>query len=94
MSIPPAQLTQRQLQRQAQLPKPYEGLLRKNKAAWAFFQAQAPSYRKAVAWWVVSAKQEATRDKRLGTLIQDSAAGRFIKPYTYGRASNARPSEE
>ena len=47
-----------------------------------FFQAQAPSYRKAGLWWVVSAKRPETREKRLDTLIEDSAAGRTVKPLT------------
>ena len=47
--------------------------------AWAFFQAQAPWYRRTATWWVISAKKEETREKRLATLIEDSAAGRPIK---------------
>jgi uncharacterized protein YdeI (YjbR/CyaY-like superfamily) len=65
-------------QRRDQLEEPYRGLLRKNKAAWEFFQAQPPSWRKAVGWWVVSAKQEETRMKRLEKLIAASAAGKRI----------------
>jgi uncharacterized protein YdeI (YjbR/CyaY-like superfamily) len=65
-------------QRRDQLEEPYSGLLRKNKAAWEFFQAQPPSWRKAVGWWVVSAKQEETRMKRLEKLIAASAAGKRI----------------
>jgi uncharacterized protein YdeI (YjbR/CyaY-like superfamily) len=41
--------------------------------AWRFFQAQPPGYRRLVTWWVVSAKQEATRARRLKTLIDHSA---------------------
>ena len=55
--------------RQVDLPAPYARLLKKNKAAWAFFQAQSPSYRKQVFWYVVSAKTEATRLKRLEAII-------------------------
>lgn len=62
-------------QRGEQLPEPYTGLLRKNRRAWQFFQEQPPSYRKAISWWVVSAKQEATRDKRLRKLVTASARG-------------------
>ena len=51
---------------------------KKNKAAWTFFQTQPPSYRKPATWWVVSAKQEATRARRLATLIDYSAAGERI----------------
>jgi uncharacterized protein YdeI (YjbR/CyaY-like superfamily) len=52
--------------------------MRRNKAAWTFFQAQPPYYRKRMTWWVVSAKQEATRLKRLAQLIERSAAGERI----------------
>jgi uncharacterized protein YdeI (YjbR/CyaY-like superfamily) len=47
--------------------------------AWDFFQAQPPWYRRTATWWVISAKKEETRAKRLATLIEDSAAGRPIK---------------
>ena len=47
--------------------------------AWEFFQAQPPWYRKTATWWVISAKKEETRAKRLATLIEDSAAGRPIR---------------
>jgi uncharacterized protein YdeI (YjbR/CyaY-like superfamily) len=66
-------------QRSAQLPEPYAGTLRKNRYAWKFFQAQPPSYRKTISWWVVSAKQEETRRKRLAKLIAESANGRRLR---------------
>ena len=69
-------------QRSPELPAQYAKKLKKNAAAWKFFQAQPPSYRKAVNWWVVSAKQEETRLKRLGKLIDDSAEGRRIPQFT------------
>ena len=65
-------------QRRDQLEEPYAGLLRKNKAAWDFFQAQPASYRNAVGWWVVSAKREETRLKRLEQLIEASAKGKRV----------------
>jgi uncharacterized protein YdeI (YjbR/CyaY-like superfamily) len=68
-------------QRPDTLPEPYEQLLRQNPTAWAFFQAQSPSYRKAAIWWVVSAKTEATRLKRLNQLSEASAEGRKIPPF-------------
>lgn len=49
-----------------------------NKAAWKFFESQPPGYRKISTYWVVSAKREETRAKRLATLIEDSAEGRRI----------------
>jgi uncharacterized protein YdeI (YjbR/CyaY-like superfamily) len=47
--------------------------------AWDFFQGQPPWYRRTATWWVISAKKEETRAKRLATLIEDSAAGRPIR---------------
>jgi uncharacterized protein YdeI (YjbR/CyaY-like superfamily) len=45
---------------------------------WNFFQSQAPWYQRVAVHWVTSAKKEATRQRRLETLIADSAAGRRI----------------
>lgn len=42
---------------------------RENKKAWDFFMKQAPSYRKAVMRWIMSAKQETTRLSRLEKTI-------------------------
>jgi len=72
-------------QRSDKLAEPYEKQLRRDKAAWEFFQTQPPSYRKAAGWWVVSAKQEETRLKRLKQLVEDSARGRTIPPLTRRR---------
>jgi uncharacterized protein YdeI (YjbR/CyaY-like superfamily) len=66
-------------QRTAKLDAPYEKRLRQNKAAWDFFYAQPPSYRKAIAWWIVSARQEATRFKRLEKLITESGRGERLR---------------
>lgn len=62
-------------QRSASLDGPYEKRLRQNKAACDFFHTQPPSYRKAIRWWIVSAKQEVTRLKRLEQLIKKSERG-------------------
>jgi uncharacterized protein YdeI (YjbR/CyaY-like superfamily) len=45
----------------------------------AFFDAQPPGYRRTAVHWVTSAKKPETRDRRLATLIADSAAGRRLK---------------
>jgi uncharacterized protein YdeI (YjbR/CyaY-like superfamily) len=66
-------------QRSPELVEPYLGRLKRNKAAWNFFQAQPPSYRKVMNWWVVSAKREETRLKRLEQLIEESAQGRRMR---------------
>ena len=63
-------------QRSPELVEPYLGRLKRNKAAWDFFHAQPPSYRKVMNWWIVSAKKEETRVKRLGQLIEVSKQGK------------------
>jgi uncharacterized protein YdeI (YjbR/CyaY-like superfamily) len=60
----------------------FEKEFRSNTKAWEYFQSKPPSYRKPAIWWVMSAKQEETRRRRLGTLIADSAEGRTIPPLT------------
>jgi uncharacterized protein YdeI (YjbR/CyaY-like superfamily) len=72
-------------QRQDQLPEVYAEKLRQNEAAWEFFQKQPAWYRKAAGWWVVSAKKEETRLRRLDQLIEDSAAGRTVPPLRRNR---------
>ena len=57
-----------------------EILFRSHEQAWAFFQSQPPSYQRTAIYWVMSAKQEATRFKRLNELISDSENGLKIKP--------------
>lgn len=65
-------------QRRAELEEPYQSLLRKNKAAWEFFAAQPSSYRKMIAWWILSAKREEARQRRLQKLIEASADGKRL----------------
>lgn len=55
-----------------------EKRFRANRKAWTFFESQPPGYRRLAVHWVTSAKKEDTRQRRLATLIQDSAAGRRI----------------
>ncbi len=69
-------------QRSADLPEPYAAILKRNEAAWAFFQAQPPSRRKAIFWWIVSAKRETTRLSRLEKLIAFSARGETLPELT------------
>jgi uncharacterized protein YdeI (YjbR/CyaY-like superfamily) len=59
----------------------YEARLRANAEAWAFLERQIPSYRRTCAGWVMSAKQEATRERRLEQLIACSARGEAPPPY-------------
>ena len=67
-----------------------EARFRANQAAWKWFSRQPPSYRTMATWFVVSAKRAATRQRRLETLIADSANERRIGPVTTKRASGDR----
>jgi uncharacterized protein YdeI (YjbR/CyaY-like superfamily) len=49
--------------------------------AWTWFQTQPPGYRRLAAWWVTSAKKPDTRERRLATLIEDSANQRRLKQF-------------
>jgi uncharacterized protein YdeI (YjbR/CyaY-like superfamily) len=69
----------------AKLPAAYEKELKSCQAAWEFFQSQPPSFRKLAIWWIMSAKKEETRLKRLAILIADSARGRIISPLVWAR---------
>jgi uncharacterized protein YdeI (YjbR/CyaY-like superfamily) len=60
---------------EAVFPPEFEKKFKANKKAWKYFEALAPGYRKTSKSWVMSAKQETTREKRLAMLIEDSEAG-------------------
>jgi uncharacterized protein YdeI (YjbR/CyaY-like superfamily) len=68
--------------RSATLDAEQEARFRAVPKAWEWFQARPPSYRRSALHWVTSAKRAETRERRLQTLIEDSAAGRTIKPLT------------
>jgi uncharacterized protein YdeI (YjbR/CyaY-like superfamily) len=63
--------------RNARLSPAHERRFRARKKAWDFFRAQAPSYQRTACWWVVSAKREETRSRRLDALI--GACGRRLR---------------
>ena len=48
--------------------------------AWRFYEEQSAGYRRQAALWVMNAKREDTRQRRLATLIEDSGNGSRIKP--------------
>jgi Bacteriocin-protection, YdeI or OmpD-Associated len=62
--------------------RPQEQRFRMNRAAWKFFQSQPAWYRRAATWWVINAKREETREKRLAVLIDDSESNRTVKNLT------------
>jgi uncharacterized protein YdeI (YjbR/CyaY-like superfamily) len=66
----------------AKLDPEQEREFRSNAAAWKFFQSRPAGYRRNAIWWVVSAKREETRLRRLRTLIEDSAAERTLRRLT------------
>ena len=68
-------------QRSVELVEPYNGLLKKNRIAWEFFQAQSPSYRKAASWFILSAKKEETRLNRLEKLAKYSAREELLPEF-------------
>ncbi len=67
-----------------------EKRFRKNARAWRFFSAQPRGYRGLATFWVVSAKKDETRERRLATLIADSTAGRRLAGLTRPAAASGR----
>lgn len=68
----------------SELPEEYAVQLAASAAATAFWESATPSYRRLATSWVLSAKQSATRDRRMAQLVADSGAGRLIPPQRYG----------
>ena len=64
----------------AKLSDAYEKQFHANKKAWDYFQAQAPWYRRTASFWVISAKKEETKLKRLAALIEASERGESVAP--------------
>jgi hypothetical protein len=83
--------------RPVSLDPQYESLFKQHAAAWAYLQAQPPWYRRTAAFYVMDAKQESTRLRRLQSLIDDSAKGLWIGPLrraqSRGRQDDTRPAE-
>src|SRR4029453_11471226 len=69
-----------------------EARFRADAVAWADWEKRAPSYRKQATHWVTSAKQAATRERRLATLIEDSGAGRPPRLLAWERKTEGRRS--
>jgi uncharacterized protein YdeI (YjbR/CyaY-like superfamily) len=65
-------------------PDRYEAMLRADERASAFWDGATPSYRKVATNWVLTAKQEATRDKRMAELVEDCTNLRLIRTQRYG----------
>jgi uncharacterized protein YdeI (YjbR/CyaY-like superfamily) len=67
-----------------ELPPEFAAELAADVAATAFWEAATASYRKIAVNWVVSAKQQATRERRMAQLVDDSANGRLLASQRYG----------
>jgi uncharacterized protein YdeI (YjbR/CyaY-like superfamily) len=65
------------------LQKEFEKKFKANKAAWKYFQQMPKSYTRPAIHWVMTAKREETKLKRLEELINDSSQGRKIKLLSY-----------
>jgi uncharacterized protein YdeI (YjbR/CyaY-like superfamily) len=55
-----------------------ERAFRKQAKAWTFFRAQPPGYQRLVIFFVMSAKQQETRERRLAVLMKSSAEGKRL----------------
>ena len=62
-------------QKKAKLLPEYEAQIKANPEAWEFFSNLAPSYKAQTIHWIMSAKREETRQKRLDITIESSAQG-------------------
>ncbi len=72
-------------QQGAKLGGEYEERLKANAVAWEFFRAQPPGYQKVVGWWVMSAKKEETRLRRLEQLIARCASNERMDSMNPGK---------
>ncbi|MBL8916317.1 MAG: YdeI/OmpD-associated family protein [Archangium sp.] len=61
--------------RPEKFPTALRKLLDAQKKAAAYFDERAPSYRRAAIWWVISAKQEETKSRRMQQLVELHARG-------------------
>lgn len=57
----------------------YEKQFKTHQNAWGFFEKQAPSYKRTIIHWLMSAKQEKTRLSRLEKVINESEHSRRLK---------------
>jgi uncharacterized protein YdeI (YjbR/CyaY-like superfamily) len=72
----------------------YRRRFRSNRRAWTFFEAQPPWYRRTSSFWVMSAKQPETRERRLALLVSRSERGEGIPPLKRPAARGAKSRKE
>lgn len=77
------------------LPPAAVRVLKADQAAWSDFQARPPHYRKAIAWWIASAKREATQAGRIQQLLESSRRGVTVRGWDWdAKARAARRASE
>jgi uncharacterized protein YdeI (YjbR/CyaY-like superfamily) len=76
--------------RPADLPTELAAVFRTNAKAWGFWREQTPGYRKAMTWWIVSAKRDETQQRRLAALMDESAKGNKISDTNLPKLEPAR----
>ena len=75
-------------QRPQELPPEYRAILDRSPAAASDFDARPAGYRKTAIWKIVSAKQEATRLRRLAQLVECHARGEPIPELRRGASGS------
>lgn len=78
-------------QRTKGLDAAHEAVFKKHRAAWTQFQKFPTSYKTASTWWVMSAKRDETRARRLTMLIDHSARGQRLPALTSPSKRPGRP---
>ena len=81
---------------EARLAPAHAKQFKENEGAWRFFRAQPPGYQRIGIWWIVSAKREETKQRRLLALIEGSPVEdcRITLPAELiVRATTAAPAE-
>jgi uncharacterized protein YdeI (YjbR/CyaY-like superfamily) len=66
----------------AQLSQADSKRFKASKKAWDFFRTQPPWYQRTATFWVITAKKEETRQRRLAKLIEASGHQQSIAPLT------------
>lgn len=79
-------------QERAGLDAAAERRVRADRAAWRWWSAQAPGYRRTAGHWVASAKRPETRERRLATLIECCRKGEVIPPLVWTRRRPSPPA--
>lgn len=77
-------------QQRVVLAKQYERRIRANSKAWKYYNDLSPSARKRYDWWIMNAKREETRARRLDKLIDYSARGELLPAMVWSRKNRSR----